>query len=76
MFRPDRVTVVAGAPLRIENDDTRKHNVRVSAPGLDINSGIQSSGETVTLTFPEPGRYEAFCGIHPRMKLVVDVTEG
>ena len=74
-FRPDRVSLAVGGVLRIANDDTRKHNVRVSAPDLEINSGIQAPGETVTLTFPRAGDYEAFCGIHPKMRLGIRVAE-
>jgi plastocyanin len=27
----------------------------------------------VTIRFPAPGTYEAFCGIHPTMRLTIDV---
>jgi cytochrome c peroxidase len=41
---------------------------------LDFDSGAQEPGETVEMTFPKPGSYLVFCGIHPRMELKVDVA--
>ncbi|WP_404384746.1 cytochrome c peroxidase [Caenispirillum salinarum] len=74
-FAPGAVKVAVGQPLRILNDDTRDHNVRVDDPRHTANSGFQEPGETVELAFPEPGTYHAFCGIHPRMELVVEVVD-
>jgi cytochrome c peroxidase len=66
--------VKSGQPLTILNDDTRTHNVRIyDPPRMDYNSGAQEPTESITLRFPGPGTYEAFCGIHPSMRLKVDV---
>jgi cytochrome c peroxidase len=72
-FTPDRVRLKAGQSLTVLNDDTRTHNVRIFNPKLDFNSGAQEPKESVTIPFPEPGTYEAFCGIHPSMRLTVEV---
>ena len=40
---------------------------------FDFNSGAQEPQETVTIRFPGPGTFEAFCGIHPSMRLTVEV---
>lgn len=74
-FAPGHVRLAAGRPLAIVNDDTRVHNVRVADPGFAFDSGAQDPGRTVTVPFPKPGRYLVFCGIHPTMKLTVDVEE-
>jgi cytochrome c peroxidase len=71
-FAPAVIRLSAGGSLEVLNDDTRRHNVRVQV--LDINTGIQRPGETVHIRFPEPGRYGAYCGIHPEMRLTVEVT--
>ena len=52
---------------------TRTHNVRIYDRRFDFNSGAQDPGERVTISFPEPGQYEAFCGIHPAMRLSIEV---
>jgi cytochrome c peroxidase len=72
-FAPGRVRLKAGQALTVLNDDTRTHNVRIFHPRLDFNSGAQEPSETVTIPFPEAGTFEAFCGIHPSMRLTVEV---
>jgi cytochrome c peroxidase len=67
------VRLSAGRALTILNDDTRTHNVRIYDKRLDYNSGAQEPHESVTIKFPAPGTYEAFCGIHPTMRLTIEV---
>ena len=73
LFSPPHVRLKAGQPLTVLNDDTRTHNVRIFDPRFDFNSGAQEPHETVTIRFPGPGTFEAFCGIHPSMRLTVEV---
>ncbi len=73
LFAPPQVRLEAGHPLTILNDDTRTHNVRIFDQRFDFNSGAQEPHEAVTIRFPGPGTYEAFCGIHPSMRLTVVV---
>ena len=63
----------SGELLTVLNDDTRTHNVRIYDPRLDYNSGAQEPKETITIRFPGPGTFEAFCAIHPSMRLTVVV---
>jgi cytochrome c peroxidase len=72
-FAPGRVRLNAGQTLTVLNDDERTHNVRIFHPKLDFNSGAQEPRESVTIRFPESGTFEAFCGIHPSMRLIVEV---
>ncbi len=72
-FRPAHVRLKAGQTLTVLNDDTRTHNVRIYDPRLDFNSGAQEPKESVTIRFPAAGTYQAFCGIHPSMRLTVEV---
>jgi cytochrome c peroxidase len=73
MFTPGHVRLGAGQSLTVLNDDTRTHNVRIFHPKLDFNSGAQEPNESVTIPFPYSGTFEAFCGIHPSMRLTVEV---
>jgi cytochrome c peroxidase len=75
-FSPGAVMLKAGEALRILNDDTRVHNVRVDGPGKSFNSDAQNPGDTVTIGFDQPGHYDVICGIHPQMRLSVDVAQG
>jgi cytochrome c peroxidase len=72
-FSPGAVLLKVGEVLRIVNDDTRTHNVRIDGPGLAYNSDAQNPGDTVTIGFDHPGRFEAICGIHPDMHLSIEV---
>lgn len=72
-FAPGAVRVKAGEGLTIVNDDTRTHNVRVDDPRLTYNSAAQEPGDKVVLTFGEPGHFAVTCGIHPTMRLEVEV---
>lgn len=74
-FSPLHVAVRADAKLWLLNNDTRTHNIRVSEPNLDFDSGAQEPGETVELSFAEPGSYLVYCGIHPKMELQVEVEK-
>jgi cytochrome c peroxidase len=72
-FAPGHVRLSAGQSLTVLNDDTRTHNVRIYHPKLDFNSGAQEPKQSVTIPFPEAGTFEAFCAIHPSMRLTVEV---
>lgn len=72
-FNPGHVRLKAAQALTVLNDDTRTHNVRIFDAKLNFNSGAQEPRESVTIRFPQPGTYEAFCGIHPSMRLTVEV---
>lgn len=72
-FTPLAVKVKRGETLKIFNDDTRPHNVRVFDPRLTFDSGLQEPGESASVAFNADGTFEVFCGIHPSMKLRVMV---
>jgi cytochrome c peroxidase len=74
-FSPGHVAVRAGERLWLLNNDTRTHNIRVSEPTMDFDSGAQEPGETVELAFAAPGSYLVYCGIHPKMEVRVEVEK-
>lgn len=73
-FTPGHVNLTIGQTLLIHNEDTRDHNIRIHDPLLEWNSGLQEPGQSVQVTPQAEGTYYAFCGVHPGMKLVIDVT--
>jgi cytochrome c peroxidase len=72
-FLPSHIRLRTGQALTILNDDTRTHNVRIFDPRFDFNSGAQEPKQSITLKFPIAGTFEAFCAIHPSMRLSIDV---
>jgi len=73
-FSVASVRLHPGQTLTVHNDDIREHNVRYERDGKEFNSGVQDPGQSALIPFPEAGRYHVFCGIHPKMKLEVEVT--
>ena len=72
-FTPGAILLKVGQALRIVNDDTRTHNVRIDGPNLSLSSDAQNPGDAITIGFDQPGQYQAMCGIHPEMRLAVTV---
>ncbi|MGC2857186.1 cytochrome c peroxidase [Novispirillum sp. DQ9] len=72
-FNPGAVVIQAGQRLKFHNDDTRSHNIRLHDAALEFNSGIQDPGQSVEIPFSTAGTYHVFCGVHPKMKLTVEV---
>jgi cytochrome c peroxidase len=72
-FSVKEVSLRAGDTLVMHNDDSRAHNIQITHPKLTFNSGLQEPGEDARVRFTQPDRYLVFCGIHPKMKLRVEV---
>ncbi len=72
-FTPGAILLKVGQALKIVNDDTRTHNVRIDGPGLSVSSDAQNPGDAITIGFEQPGQFQAICGIHPDMRLAVTV---
>src|SRR5689334_17093249 len=72
-FSVKEIALHPGDTLVMHNADTRAHNIQVNNPKLTFNSGLQEPGQDARVRFMEPDRYLVFCGIHPKMKLWVDV---
>jgi cytochrome c peroxidase len=72
-FAPQHVKVKSGETLTVLNDDTRTHNVRIFDARFDFNSGAQEPREAISIRIPVAGTFEAFCGIHPSMRLTIEV---
>ena len=75
LFGPDSVTVKKGEALTFLNDDTIPHNIMSASKGNEFNLGSQGPGMSTDVTFKEPGDVQVICAIHPRMKLMVKVTD-
>ena len=75
VFGPDSVTVKKGEALTFLNDDTIPHNIMSASKGNEFNLGSQGPGMSTDVTFKEPGDVQVICAIHPRMKLMVKVTD-
>jgi plastocyanin len=75
MFSSESVSVKKGESLTFVNDDTVPHNIISTSKGNEFNLGSQSPGASTDVTFKEAGDVQVICAIHPRMKMMVSVTE-
>jgi len=64
-FAPKRLTVKAGTTVTWGNEDDIPHTI-ASAAGL-FKSKALDTDDSFSFTFTQPGSYEYFCSLHPRM---------
>ena len=75
MFSAESVTIKKGETLIFLNDDNVPHNILSTSKGNEFNLGSQPPGASTDVTFKEAGDVLVICAIHPRMKIMVKVTE-
>jgi len=73
-FVPARLTVKAGTTVSWRNEDDIPHTV-TSAARL-FKSKALDTDDSFSFTFTEPGTYEYFCSLHPRMTATIVVEPG
>jgi plastocyanin len=75
VFSSENVTLKKGDALTFINDDTIPHNIMSASKGNEFNLGSQAPGAATDVTFKEAGDVQVICAIHPRMKMMVKVTD-
>jgi plastocyanin len=75
MFSTDSITIKAGETVTFVNDDNVPHNIASISKRNGFDLGSQPPGASTDVTFTEPGEAQVFCAIHPRMKLLVKITD-
>ena len=64
-FMPDDITVAAGATVTWVNLDDVQH--KVTSTDKTFKSKVLRTADKFSFKFDEPGTYEYYCSIHPRM---------
>ena len=73
-FRPGELSIKRGDAIDVVNDDDDLlHHAYVDSEKFKFDSGDQEPGTTVEIAFPITGTFTVLCGIHPKMKLKVQV---
>jgi plastocyanin len=75
MFSSESVTIKKGEALTFVNDDTVPHNIISTSTGNEFNLGSQPPGAATDVIFKQAGDVQVICAIHPRMKMMVKVTD-
>jgi plastocyanin len=74
-FSTETIAVKKGSALTFFNDDNIPHNVMSVSKGNEFNLGSQMPGTATDVTFKSSGDVQVICAIHPRMKMMVNVTD-
>lgn len=73
-FLPGLITIRQGDTLQIVNDDgDLMHHAYIDNPDFSFDSGDQEPGSRTDVVFTKAGTFTVLCGIHPKMKMVVNV---
>jgi|SRR3954454_12311775 plastocyanin len=75
VFSSETMTLKKGEALTFLNDDSIPHNILSTSRGNEFNLGSQPPGTSTDVTFKEAGDVQVLCAIHPRMKMMVKVTD-
>ena len=75
VFSSESVTIKKGETLTYVNDDSIPHNLMSNTRGSEFNLGSQAPGTSIDVIFKEAGNVQVICAIHPRMKMMVQVTD-
>ncbi len=74
MFSPTSLKISRSDTVRIVNDDgDLLHHAYVESESFNFDSGDQEPGSHTDITFTQSGTFMVLCGIHPKMKLLVEV---
>ena len=74
-FTVATVEAKVGDEVLFRNDDAVFHNIFSLTPGQSFDLGAYGPGVSKTVKLEKPGRIEVECAIHPRMKMVIEVTK-
>lgn len=72
-FHPTEIAIAHGTTLNFSNEDEFIHQIYVDSTGFAYDSAEQPPGQTLHITFPDPGTFPIRCHIHPKMLLTVHV---
>jgi plastocyanin len=73
-FNPSTLSIQRGQTVAIVNDDGELiHHAYVDSKSFSFDSGDQEPGSTANIDFSVPGDFVVLCGIHPKMRLKVEV---
>ncbi len=73
-FNPNALSIQVGQTVTIINDDGELiHHAYIDSKSFSFDSGDQEPGTTTNINFSVPGNFVVLCGIHPKMRLDVEV---
>lgn len=74
-FTVSTVEAKVGDEVLFRNDDAVFHNIFSLTAGQSFDLGAYAPGVSKKVKLEKPGRIEVECAIHPRMKMLIDVSK-
>lgn len=72
-FSIEALRLHRGDSVVFTNSDRGAHNIIVRGGAMNFNGGLQRPGQNLEVPFTAAGQYQVTCGIHPRMRMDVEV---
>ncbi len=73
-FSVSTVEAKIGDVVLFRNDDGVFHNIFSLTSGMAFDLGAHAPGTSKKITLEKAGKIEIECAIHPRMKMVIEVS--
>ena len=73
-FGTKSLNIKAGDTVAFRNDDSFSHNIFSLTDAMPFDLGTYGGGQSKTVTFSKPGKFEIECAIHPDMRMVINVA--
>ena len=74
-FSSGEISITAGDTVTFVNDDKLRHNVYSRTKGHKFKIKKQKPGDEDSITFDSAGAIDVRCAIHPKMKLMINVSD-
>ena len=75
IFSSESLAIKKGEKVVFLNDDSVPHNIYSASKGNEFNLGSQPPGASTDMSFGEAGEVRVMCAIHPRMTMIIKVTD-
>ncbi len=73
-FSPRVLDIKVGDTVTFRNDDKHRHNVYSRTSGHTFRIKKQKPGQSNDVVFDRTGEIKVRCAMHPKMKMVITVT--
>jgi plastocyanin len=73
-FTAKTLNIKVGDTVAFRNDDSFSHNIFSLTDAMPFDLGTYGGGQSKTVTFSKPGKFEIECAIHPDMRMVINVA--
>ncbi len=72
-FEVGELQIARGGAVRFTNDDDFPHQIAIRGPSMRYESDLMAPHQLVDVQFADAGSFEVRCGVHPRMRMTIQV---